>query len=192
MPTAKPILLASQSPRRASLLAQLGVNFSQMSPDIDESQQSGEPIEAFLKRLAIEKAQVGYQTHPNHLVIAADTCAEIDGVVIGKPKDLDDAISILLQLSGRAHHIYTSFAIYDGTKLHSEVVRSSVIMRSISITEIKRYWQTQEPADKAGAYAIQGLGAVFVERIEGSYSAIMGLPLFECAKALANFNVTIF
>lgn len=186
------LILASQSPRRAELLAQLNLSFSQFSPNIDETRQVDESIHDYMLRMASEKAKVGYQHNPNYIIIAADTAAEIDGQVLGKPQNLTESTAMLTLLSSKTHTILTSFAVFDGRKLHNEVVQSSVIMRSISPSDIKRYWQTGEPADKAGSYAIQGLGAVFVKEIKGSYSAVMGLPLFELAAALSDYNIKVF
>lgn len=186
------LILASQSPRRAELLRQLQLDFQQFSPNIDETRKSAESIHDYMQRMAEEKAQVGYAAYPNHVVIAADTSAEVDGQVLGKPQNLAESAAMLKLLSGREHTILTSFALFDGRKLHSEVVTSSVIMRAILPSEIERYWHTQEPVDKAGSYAIQGLGAVFVKEIKGSYSAVMGLPLFELATALAAYNIKVF
>lgn len=186
------LVLASQSPRRVLLLKQLNLDFLQMSPKIDEVKQTDESIDNYIQRMAIEKVMVGYQSYPNHIIIAADTCAVINDKILGKPQNLAESATMLTLLSGKTHIILTSFAIYDGNKLHNEVVASSVTIRDISPTEIKDYWQTGEPQDKAGSYAIQGLAAMFVKEIKGSYSAIMGLPLYELAKALSAYNIKFF
>lgn len=186
------LILASQSPWRAELLRQLNLTFEQFSPSIDETKQPNESIDDYMLRMATEKAAIGYAAYPQHIVIAADTSAELDGQLLGKPQNLAESAAMLKQLSAKTHTILTSFAIFDGNKLHNEVVRTSVIMRPILPTEIEHYWQTREPTDKAGSYAIQGLGAVFVKEIKGSYSAVMGLPLFELANALMAYNVKVF
>lgn len=184
------LILASASPRRQVLLRQLGISFDIAIPHIDETHHANESYEAYAKRMAIEKAQVVVKPRcpDNILVLAADTCGEIDGQLLTKPNDITDAKRLLRLLSGREHLIYSAFALTDGQRLHAEVVRSVVRMRVISDAEITAYWATGEPADKAGAYAIQGLGAQFVSQLSGSYSAVMGLPLFELSQALATYR----
>lgn len=193
----KSLILASASPRRATLLTQLGLSFSVAVPDIDESLIDGEAIADYAKRLAGEKAQAIAATMPcdNVVIIAADTCGEIKDnqhpQLLGKPTDKADAVRILSLLSGQTHHIHSAFAVFDGNRLHREVVTSSVTMKSLSHAEILAYWHTGEPADKAGAYAIQGLGAQFVKHLSGSYSAVMGLPLYELSCVLADYGIDL-
>lgn len=193
----KTLILASKSPRRQQLLQQLQLDFQTVSPDIDESLLRDEKITSYAKRIAIEKAQAGYQKFLNNfpniepLILAADTCGEVDGQLLGKPVDYEDAYRLLRLLSGSEHLIHTSFALFDGKDLYAEVVTSAVAMKPLTDDEILRYWQTGEPQDKAGAYAIQGLGAQFITHLSGSYSAVMGLPLFELSQALSAYHSKI-
>lgn len=195
----KTLILASQSPRRQQLLQQLGLTFDTVIPDIDETLQLNESIDDYAKRLSYEKAVAGFSRWTsnnvgnvgktnNVVVIGSDTCGEIDGQLLGKPTNFDDAKRLLRLLSGNRHAIHTAFSLYDGQRSHTEVVTSWVTMRTISDAEILAYWQTGEPCDKAGAYAIQGLGARFVSHLSGSYSAVMGLPLFELSMALDQYR----
>lgn len=185
------LILASASPRRYELLQQLGLCFEVQTAAIDETYLPGERIDDYTKRLAIEKARSVYRRVSHQpgdrqsLVIGADTCGEIDGQLLNKPRDLADAKRLLGLMGGRKHSIYSAFALTDGRRLHAEVVCSTVTMRPISEAEITAYWRTGEPCDKAGAYAIQGRGAQFVSHLSGSYSAVMGLPLYELSQALA-------
>lgn len=146
----------------------------------------GEQVHDFARRMAIEKAIAGYQLAKESEVwiLASDTCGEIAGELLGKPTDYADAQRLLGLLSGATHEIHTAYALYDGQTMTAGVVTSTVTMRALSAAEIQRYWQTGEPADKAGAYAIQGIGGQFVQHLNGSYSAVMGLPLFEVAQLL--------
>lgn len=187
------LILASASPRRQQLLQQLGLDFHVQPSDIDEGHRTDEVLFDYAKRMATEKAQAIFslwqaQDGVPSVILGADTCGEINGQLLSKPTDADDALRLLRLLSGNTHRIYSAFALYDGQRLHAEVVTSTVTMRTISDAEIKAYWQTGEPADKAGAYAIQGLGAQFVAHLSGSYSAVMGLPLFELSQALATYR----
>lgn len=186
---AKKLVLASQSPRRQQLLTQLGLSFETVLPAIDESQQPHEVIIDYAKRLAYEKAVAGLQLakSPDCLVLGADTCGEIAGQLLSKPADFADARRLLRLLSGKQHAIHTAFSLYDGRQSYTTVVTSWVSLREISETEIKAYWQSGEPQDKAGAYAIQGLGAQFVSHLSGSYSAVMGLPLYELSQAMGRW-----
>lgn len=191
--TAQTLVLASQSPRRQQLLTQLGLSFDMVIPAIDESFSNDESIVNYAKRMAREKAVMGFQKTDKNpvIIIGADTCGEIDGVLLGKPQNIQDAQRLLRLLSSKRHCIHSAFALFDGVRLHSEVVTSYVTMRAISDDEILAYWHTGEPRDKAGAYAIQGLGAKFISHLSGSYSAVMGLPLFELANALQTFQTTV-
>lgn len=187
------LVLASASPRRAALLQQLDLPFKQRAIDFDESRHSDEPVADYALRMAREKALCAWQTREHDgdkpLILAADTCGELDGELLSKPVDFADAARLLRHLSGREHTIFSAFALYDGQHLHANNVRSVVRFRAISDTEIARYWATGEPRDKAGAYAIQGIGAQFVAHLSGSYSAVMGLPLFELTQALQQFSI---
>lgn len=186
------LLLASASPRRHELLQQLGLSFAVCSPDIDELHCADEAIADYACRMAREKAQAAWQqiqpATPT-VLIAADTCGELDGELLGKPRDFANAQVMLRQLSGRVHHIHSAFALFDGQMLQVRNVISAVTFRNLSDDEIQRYWATGEPQDKAGAYAIQGIGAQFVAHLDGSYSAVMGLPLFELSQALNDYHI---
>lgn len=184
------LYLASRSPRRLSLLAQLGVHAHVLPADVDETPRPGEPPAALALRLAGAKARrawemVQAQGMPPGPVLGSDTVVALaDGRVLGKPADAAAGVATLLQLAGRSHEVITAVALHCAAGERAAVSRSRVTFRAIDEAEARRYWRSGEPADKAGGYAIQGLGAVFVERIEGSYSGIMGLPLFETAALL--------
>jgi len=183
------IILASASPRRAELLSQIGISYQIQAVDIDESSLPNETPEALVQRLAREKScAVKNAQIP---VLGSDTLGVLDGELLVKPLDYQHALSMLSTMSGRWHEILTAVAItYSGeTKL--KLNRNRVLFRQISNEEILAYWKSGEPQDKAGAYAIQGLGACFIERIEGSYSGIMGLPLFETSQLLEQFGISV-
>lgn len=184
------IYLASASPRRRELLAQLGVEFESIVTDIDESLCPGETADAYVRRMASDKATVALERLPARRapVLGADTTVIADQEILGKPKDRQAAIAMLRALSGRAHDVLTAVALNDGERKIIAVSHTVVTFRSLSDAEIDGYWATGEPCDKAGGYAIQGLGAVFIEAIHGSYSGVMGLPLFETARLLNGFG----
>lgn len=172
------IILASQSPRRAALLAQVGIEFRTHPADIDESAFADEGAADYVERVAVAKARAVHALFPDLPVLGADTAVVLDQQILGKPADRDDAIAMLLRLSGRTHEVLTGVAVVtDEAQYRLNVSR--VAFREVSEREAAAYWASGEPADKAGAYAVQGLAAAFIERIEGSYSGIMGLPLFE-------------
>lgn len=188
--------LASSSPRRSELLQQIGVRFSVLRPVVDESRMQGESITQYVKRIATEKAQAGVQLleakdpGAEHLpVIGADTCGELAGELLVKPSGRSDALRMLQAMSGRTHRVYSAVAVVCGKQQQVLLSETSVRFRDLGEDEISRYWETGEPCDKAGAYAIQGLGAVFVESIEGSYSGVVGLPLAETCRLLSGFSV---
>ncbi len=185
------IWLASRSPRRRELLRQIGVPFGPLDIEVDERRQRDEAPAAMVERLARTKAQAGaaQALDTDRLVLAADTAVALDGEILGKPADRDDALAMLERLSGREHEVYSGVAVALDAELDSCVVRSTVRLRPITATERTAYWATGEPADKAGAYAIQGRGAVFVEHLAGSYSNVVGLPLCETATLLVRFGV---
>lgn len=187
------IYLASASPRRRELLEQIGVHYELIVAPLDESRHNDEAPELYVSRMALEKARAGFarrtDTRP---VLGADTAVVVDGDVLGKPRDRDDALAMLQRLSGRTHHVYTGVSLVDDEHEASRLSVSTVSLRVLSDGECARYWASGEPADKAGAYAIQGRGAVFVSRLEGSYSGVMGLPLFETAELLRVFGVTLW
>lgn len=181
--------LASKSPRRREILDQIGVKYDVVSAPIDETINTDESALAYVTRLAEEKAVSGYSKSPNGPTLGSDTIVELGGKVFGKPKCETDARAMLEQLSSSTHKVLTAVAIYDGQDLASLVSQSGVRFRAISGEEISRYWATQEPRDKAGGYAIQGKGAVFVEELRGSYSGVMGLPILETSRLLARFGI---
>ena len=189
------LYLASGSPRRRELLTQIGVPFSTVSAAIDETPLLNEAATAYVERLAREKARAGYKhvmvSPPDDAfcVLGADTAVVLDGQILGKPVDEADALAMLMALSGREHEVLTAIALIDVTRCETRVVRSAVRFRNISTQEAARYWASGEPLDKAGGYAIQGLGAVFVSGLEGSYSAVVGLPVCETAELLGHFGI---
>jgi septum formation protein len=188
----KPLYLASGSPRRRELLTQIGVPFTAVSADIDETPLAHETPSAYVERLARGKAESGrraLRADVDGCVLGADTAVVLDGQILGKPLDQADAMTMLLSLSGREHEVLTAIAILDGQHCESRVVRSLVRFRSITEQEAAAYWASGEPRDKAGGYGIQGLGAVFVAGLEGSYSAVVGLPLCETAELLGHFGI---
>lgn len=186
------IYLASQSPRRAQLLQQIGVGFDVLSVDIDETMVAGESPATYAQRLALEKARAGWCTlDPDRRrpVLGADTIVVAADTVMGKPANRQQAIEMLLALSGSTHQVITAVALAG----EHEVVRdqhSRVTFCTLTRQKCEAYWETGEPRDKAGAYAIQGLAAMFITRLEGSYSGVMGLPLYETAELLKTFGMT--
>lgn len=174
------IALASASPRRRELLQQLGVNFELVTPDIDESILPAEPATTYVSRLALTKAQTGLRLLAGRLpVLGADTSVVIDDNILGKPENKADFLQMMQQLSGRCHQVMTAIALVTPTQQWQALVITDVWFRVISSGEMADYWQSGEPADKAGGYGIQGIAGKFVERINGSYSAVVGLPLCE-------------
>jgi septum formation protein len=181
------VYLASGSPRRRDLLQQIGVAFRIIDAAVDETALEHEAPFAYVSRLAAAKADAGWQCSrdaPDAPVLAADTAVVLDGSILGKPRDRDDALDMLRRLSGRSHEVFTAVALRAGTSLNIMVSRSVVTLRSIDAAEAGAYWETGEPCDKAGSYAIQGRAAIFVADLCGSYSGVMGLPLFETAQLL--------
>lgn len=194
------LILASASPRRSDLLAQIGVQFDVQSADIDETPLPGEQASTYVARMAKEKvlACTELQHEIEGLaVLGADTSVIVDGDILGKPANYDEARSMLLRLSGRSHQVMTSICLATcrgGTdskeaKLSARLVTTDVVFKPLSDEQIYAYWQSGEPKDKAGSYGIQGFGAVFVESIKGSYSAVVGLPLAEVAELLSSAGV---
>ena len=175
------IYLASASPRRAELLEQIGVRYCQIATDVDEKVLLNESAIDYVKRLAFDKAEAaraGLQVSDKHPVLGADTAVVVDGQILGKPLNKEDALDMWSKLSGRCHEVYTAVALL-GRETQIAWNISKVCFTELNLTEQEAYWSSGEPQDKAGGYAVQGLGAVFIERIEGSYSGVMGLPLFE-------------
>lgn len=182
--------LASQSPRRRQLLESVGLQFEILAPDVDERALDHETPEEVVQRLALEKAAAGAamlyrEARPARPVVAADTVVVIDDQVLGKPADAGEAYSMLTQLSGRTHRVLTAVVLQDGEESVHRLSDTRVTMKSLARWEMERYWATGEPADKAGAYAVQGIGSGFVARLEGSYSGVVGLPLYETRELLA-------
>lgn len=186
------LYLASSSPRRRELLTQIGLPFHIVPASIDETPQAGESAVAYVERLAREKALAGLHflaQRADVCVLGADTAVVLDGRILGKPADRAEALAMLQALSGREHEVLTAVAVANRDRCEAKVVGSRVTFRSVSMEEAERYWDTGEPHDKAGGYAIQGLAAVFVSRVEGSYSAVVGLPLCETSALLADFSI---
>ena len=190
-----PLYLASGSPRRRELLTQIGVPFSTVSAAIDETPLPNESPVAYVERLAREKAFAGREqlraSIPHHpfCVLGADTAVVLDDRILGKPVDQADALAMLMGLSGREHQVLTAVAINDAQRCETRVVCSRVTFRAISEDEASRYWASGEPHDKAAGYAIQGLAAVFVTNLNGSYSSVVGLPVCETAELLGHFGI---
>ena len=182
-PDAPPLLvLASRSPRRRELLWQIGVPHQVAAADIDEQPLPGETPADCVQRLALAKART---VAPAGLpVLGADTAVVLDGQMLGKPADRAEGVAMLRRLSGRTHRVLTAVALVDGPGSRLAVSASEVEFRVLAEAECQRYWDSGEPRDKAGGYAIQGLGAVFISALRGSYSGVMGLPLFETAALL--------
>lgn len=179
------LILASGSPRRRELLRNLGLALEVRPVDIDETPHDGEKAEPYVGRLAETKARE--RGAPGELVLAADTVVAIDGDLLGKPEDADHARAMLRRLSGRVHQVLTGVATWDPAtdRLESEIATTQVVFAELGEREIEWYVQSGEPMDKAGAYAIQGLAALFVETIEGNYSNVVGLPLPTVRRLLA-------
>ena len=175
--TPPPLVLASQSPRRSELITRLGLQFEIAPADIDESYGEGEMPPAHAERLAREKAQAIAAARPDALVVGSDTIVVIDGAVLGKPRDRDQAIEMLQRLSGREHEVCTGVAVAHGGRVESGLERVRVRFRVLDRRACEEYVDTGEPMDKAGAYGIQGFGSAIVECIEGDYFAVMGLPV---------------
>ncbi|MFO1435844.1 MAG: Maf family protein [Gammaproteobacteria bacterium] len=182
------IYLASRSPRRRELLDQIGVQHEVLDVEVDESWDGEEPARVHATRLALNKAQLGWakvkDTHAR-AVLAADTVVALDDMILGKAEKPHEAMAMLRQLSGRSHWVLTGVALIDAQGIARHALSTSrVVFRTLSIEEVRGYVDTGEPLGKAGAYAIQGLAAMYIERIEGSYSGVMGLPLYETASLL--------
>lgn len=188
------IYLASGSPRRRELLQQIGVQFDVVAASVEEKMKIGETGLAYVQRLALEKAQAGlaqvqragFSLAP---VLGADTLGILDNKILEKPIDANDAADILRRLSGRTHQVITAIALVSAEKTATAYAITEVSFRQLTENEIRDYWLTGEPCDKAGGYAIQGLGAVFVKSIQGSYSNVVGLPIETCCELFAQFEI---
>jgi septum formation protein len=186
------IILASSSPRRRELLRNLGFAFDVIQPSADETVSENETPEDFALRVSAEKAwSVSGSLGEGAVVIGADTIVVVDGEMLGKPEDCEEASSMLRKLSGKEHHVYTAFSIVRPKDeiLHSEIVDTSVRVKPLAASEIEGYIKTGEPMDKAGAYGIQGIGSFMVRGIEGSYSNVVGLPVEELLAALKKLGI---
>jgi septum formation protein len=185
------LFLASKSPRRRALLAQIGIRFTVIDIDLDEARLPGEAPESYVLRLAVDKARAGQalvDSRRHRPVLAADTAVVIGDRILGKPRDRSDAAAMMRLLAGRTHKVLSAIALV-GENEQRDLSVSEVRFRAVSAQETERYWESGEPRDKAGGYAIQGLGALFVADLRGSYSGVMGLPLFETARLLAEAGI---
>jgi septum formation protein len=189
------IILASASPRRKRLLTRIGVEFQVMPSGIDESPTNGESPEDHVRRLAVEKGKDIAAKVDSGFIISADTIVAIDGTILGKPENEDDACRMLGIISGRTHEVYTGYAVIrasDNSVMKTNTVRSHVKIRELEPDEIRDYVDSREPMDKAGAYAVQGIGAGIVESVNGSYTNVVGLPLCELAQDLKELGIFDF
>ena len=189
--TNKKLILASQSPRRQDLLAQLGYQFSVQASDIDETVKINETAYDYVLRLAKQKAAHIFTLLPkaeqaHSCVLGSDTSVVLNGEILGKPVDEDDCINTLSLLSNNQHQVLTAIALVSESGVQGQVISTDVFFKALTTAEIQSYWLTGEPQDKAGSYGIQGIAGQFVKTIQGSYSAVVGLPLYETAELLAN------
>lgn len=186
------LILASRSPRRSDLLTSLGLRFDVRPVEVDESPRSGEHPAALVERLARDKALA--RAEPGELVVGGDTVVVLDGTILGKPADAADAVSMLSRLAGHEHEVLSGIAVASGEdrELATGVERTRVRMTSLDEERIRWYVGTGEPLDKAGSYAIQGLGAAFVESIDGSYTNVVGLPLAALRRLIAEMGYELF
>jgi septum formation protein len=186
------LILASASPRRRELLTQVGVSFDVVIHDIDERVIAGETPVQYVCRLARAKAAAvasDARVTLDHAVLGADTIVVVEEHILGKPLDEQDAHRMLSLLSGREHEVMSAVCVCRGEQSALELSRTKVKFRSLSAAEIAAYWHSGEPQGKAGAYAVQGLGALFIESLQGSYSGVVGLPIFETARLLRMFGI---
>jgi septum formation protein len=188
------IYLASASPRRSALLTQIGIAHQVRPVDVDERPRTGEQPQDYVQRVALLKAQTLQRqlgAAERLPVLGSDTAVVLDSEILGKPSDENDCARMLRLLSGRTHQVFTAVALCGAEGCVSKLSVSDVTFRTLSSEEISAYWRSGEPADKAGGYAVQGHAAVFIERISGSYSGIMGLPLYETAQLLASAGLML-
>jgi septum formation protein len=191
--TGKQLFLASGSPRRRELLGQIGVPFLTLAVDVPENREANESVDSYVERLALAKAAAGLAVvekgNPGCIVLGADTVVVLDDRVLEKPADRDSAVAMLMALSGNCHQVVTAVAMCSAKESRVRLSKTRVRFRPIDRVEALDYWNSGEPADKAGAYGIQGFGAIFVEELQGSYSGVVGLPLFETAELLKYFGL---
>ena len=191
MLTEQRLLLASASPRRRELLAQIGIPTTRVVCQVDERVEPDETPAVYVERVTRDKVRAGVAAAPaGSVVLAADTAVVLDQQILGKPRDRAHALQMLGALSDREHQVMTAVAVACEDRVDVRLVVTEVRFRALSVAECEQYWASGEPADKAGAYGIQGLGAVFVEHISGSYSAVVGLPLMETAALLDGFGIS--
>ncbi|EPR9082678.1 Maf family protein [Cronobacter dublinensis] len=183
------LYLASGSPRRQELLGMLGVSFERLVPGVEEQRAEKEAPQDYVTRLARDKARAGVALAAHDLpVLGADTIVVLDGDVLEKPRDAAHAAEMLRRLSGQTHQVMTAVALADSLRVRERLVITRVTFRALTAQDIAAYVESGEPMDKAGAYGIQGLGGCFVRSIEGSYHAVVGLPLVETWELLSEFN----
>lgn len=184
------VYLASASPRRRQLLEQIGVRYELVVADVDEARTAGEAPADYVLRVARHKAETVAARLPSPgAVVAADTAVILDEEILGKPRDREDAVGMLVRLSGRRHQVLSAVALWQEGRVATALSASYVTFGPVSRVQAEAYWETGEPRDKAGAYGIQGRGALFVRHLEGSYSGVMGLPLYETAMLLRQAGV---
>ena len=188
------IIIASASPRRRELLQQIGVQFRVVVSNSEETPAPGEAAVDYVRRVALAKARAVWQRLPPDArcpVLGADTEVVLDGAILGKPADRNAGLTMLERLSGRTHEVLSAVALVYGDSEALRVSRSVVSFRTTTPQEREAYWNSGEPTDKAGGYAVQGLGAVFINKLDGSYSGVMGLPIFETAELLREFGIDV-
>ncbi|RYU57594.1 septum formation inhibitor Maf [Methylolobus aquaticus] len=184
------IVLASASPRRRELLAQIGVRYRTVAVNVEERRGLEEAPQDYVARVAADKSRAGQDVCGDGLpVLGADTEVVLDDEVFGKPADFEHARTMLRRLSGRSHRVLSAVSLRHGQRHWLALSESNVAFRDLTDGEIEAYWASGEPVDKAGAYAIQGRGSLFIRRLEGSFSGVMGLPLFETAALLAEVGI---
>lgn len=190
------LYLASLSPRRAELLRQIGVPFTVLDAPVDETWLTDEALDAYVARVSVMKAREAARQldHPAVTILAADTAGICQGEQLVKPRDQAHAMAMLARMSGQTHTVSTAITLFQPVthRIETRIVSSTVNFRKLAPEECLAYWRSGEPCDKAGSYAIQGLGAVFVQRLEGSYSGVMGLPLCETALLLQQFGIPVW
>ncbi len=194
MTPAPDIYLASASPRRRELLDQIGISFETLAVTVEECRGGGETPDAYVQRVALATAQTGWAvlgTRVPRPVLGADTEVVIDGEVLGKPQDRNHGLAMLARLSGRTHEVLSAVAVVAGGRVLTRLSRSTVSFRVLTAEQCAVYWATGEPLGKAGGYAIQGRGALFVSDLHGSYSGVMGLPLYEIGELLCELGIEL-
>lgn len=187
------IYLASSSPRRKELLQQMGVSFKVVPQAVEETHKHTETAADYVSRLALEKAREGMSQQKNQdiPVLGADTAVIFNGRILGKPKDKENAIEMLLTLSGQTHQVMTAVALVNQQQIEQAISISDVSFARLDRTLCEKYWHSGEPIDKAGSYGIQGLAALFIDRLKGSYSGVMGLPIYETNVLLNKFAIKL-